>query len=94
MQVAIAGMAESGPAKVLVTHAHGDHASGAPVDPHLADQLLLPMALADGTSRMVTSAVTGHLLTNLTVLQTFLPVQATVERVREGGTVVVTGSPL
>ncbi len=70
------------------------HASGAPVDPHLADQLLLPMAFADGTSRMVTSAVTGHLLTNLTVLQTFLPVQATVERVREGGTVVVTGSPL
>ncbi|MFN3763531.1 MAG: RNA 3'-terminal phosphate cyclase [Anaerolineae bacterium] len=55
------------------------HETGAPVDPHLADQLLLPMALAGGASRIVTSAITGHLLTNLAVLQAFLPIQATVE---------------
>jgi RNA 3'-terminal phosphate cyclase (ATP) len=32
-------------------------------DPHLADQLILPMALAGGTSRLTTSRVTPHLLT-------------------------------
>ncbi|MCS7177968.1 MAG: RNA 3'-terminal phosphate cyclase [Anaerolineae bacterium] len=55
------------------------HETGAPVDPHLADQLLLPMALAEGPSRLVTSAITSHLLTNLVVLRAFLPIQATVE---------------
>lgn len=75
----------------LIAH----HATGAPVDPHLADQLLLPMALADGTSRMVTSAVTGHLLTNRTVLQAFLPVQVTVEgEMGKVGMVVIMGNPV
>ncbi|MGB9889874.1 MAG: RNA 3'-terminal phosphate cyclase, partial [Anaerolineae bacterium] len=55
------------------------HETGAPVDPHLADQLLLPMALVTGVSRIVTSAITGHLLTNLAVLQAFLPIRTTVE---------------
>ena len=55
------------------------HETGAPVDPYLADQLLLPMALATGVSRIVTSAITRHLLTNLAVLQAFLPIRATVE---------------
>ncbi|MCS7283508.1 MAG: RNA 3'-terminal phosphate cyclase [Anaerolineae bacterium] len=68
------------------------HESGAPVDPHLADQLLLPMALAAGTSRFVTSAITGHLLTNLTVIQAFLPVQVRVDgEVGQPGVVVLTG---
>ncbi len=72
----------------LLTH----HERGAPVDPHLADQILLPMALAAGTSRLITSAVTGHLLTNLTVIQAFLPVQATVEgEIGHPGSVVLTG---
>lgn len=31
-------------------------------DPHLADQLVLPMALAHGTSRFTTPRITGHLL--------------------------------
>jgi len=66
------------------------HETGAPVDPHLADQLLLPMALAAGTSRLFTSAVTRHLLTNIAVVQAFLPVQITVDG-EEGksGTVTV-----
>lgn len=68
------------------------HESGAPVDPHLADQLLLPMALAAGTSRFITSAVTGHLLTNLTVIQAFLPIQATVDgEVGRPGSLTITG---
>jgi RNA 3'-terminal phosphate cyclase (ATP) len=66
------------------------HETGAPVDPHLADQLLLPMALAAGTSRLFTSAVTRHLLTNIAVVQAFLPAQITVDG-EEGksGTVTV-----
>ena len=66
------------------------HETGAPVDPHLADQLLLPMALAAGTSRLFTSAVTNHLLTNIAVVQTFLPVRITVDgEVGKPGTVTV-----
>jgi RNA 3'-terminal phosphate cyclase len=45
------------------------------VDPWLADQLLLPLALADGPSELRTSEVTAHLLTNAEVIQLFLPVE-------------------
>jgi RNA 3'-terminal phosphate cyclase (ATP) len=46
-------------------------------DPHLADQLILPMALAPGTSRLTTSRVTRHLLSTLQLAQQLLgcPVQ-------------------
>ena len=40
------------------------HASGAAVELHLADQLLLPMALATGASTFTVATPTGHLLTN------------------------------
>jgi RNA 3'-terminal phosphate cyclase (ATP) len=49
--------------------------SSATVDPFLADQLLLPMALATGTSVLATSAVTSHQLTNAEIIQLFLPVR-------------------
>jgi len=48
------------------------HRSGAPVDPHLADQLVLPMVLADGESQVRTSQVSQHLLTNVWVVRKFL----------------------
>jgi RNA 3'-terminal phosphate cyclase (ATP) len=54
------------------------HETGAAVDPYLADQLVLPMVLAAGTSRITTSRVTEHLLTNLEVVRAFLPIEATV----------------
>ena len=38
-------------------------------DPHLADQLILPMALAGGTSRLTTSRVTPHLLTTVQLVR-------------------------
>ena len=44
----------------------------APVDPHSADQLMLPLALADGPSEFRVSAVTSHLLTNIDVIRRFL----------------------
>jgi RNA 3'-terminal phosphate cyclase (ATP) len=48
--------------------------SDATVDAHLADQLVLPMALASGASVMRTPQVTQHLLTNIATIQKFLPV--------------------
>lgn len=55
------------------------HAAGAAVDPHLADQLLLPMACATGSSCFTTSAVTQHLRTNAAVIRRFLPVTFAIE---------------
>jgi RNA 3'-terminal phosphate cyclase (ATP) len=48
----------------------------APVGPHLADQLLLPMALA-GAGSFRTLAPTGHTITNAEVIRRFLPVEVT-----------------
>ncbi|MEZ4599499.1 MAG: RNA 3'-terminal phosphate cyclase [Syntrophotaleaceae bacterium] len=47
-----------------------------PVGPHLADQLLLPLALA-GSGSFRTLAPTPHLTTNAKVICEFLPVQVT-----------------
>jgi RNA 3'-terminal phosphate cyclase (ATP) len=51
------------------------HVAAAPaaVDPHSADQILLPLALADGTSEYPVSRVTQHLLTNIEVIKRFVP---------------------
>lgn len=49
-----------------------------PVGPHLADQLLLPLALAGGGS-FVTQAPTEHTRTNIAVIEKFLPVEFSAE---------------
>ena len=46
--------------------------SKAALDPHLADQVLLPLALAPGASAYTTSAVTRHLLTVRWAIQRFI----------------------
>ncbi|MCB9675881.1 MAG: RNA 3'-terminal phosphate cyclase [Alphaproteobacteria bacterium] len=46
--------------------------AGAPVGEHLADQLLIPMALA-GSGRFTTVKPTLHTLTNMAVIERFLP---------------------
>ncbi|MBC7251877.1 MAG: RNA 3'-phosphate cyclase [Anaerolineae bacterium] len=46
--------------------------SGAALDPHLADQMILPLALAAGQSSFTTSRITEHLLTNVWVVEQFL----------------------
>ncbi|MFQ5881527.1 MAG: RNA 3'-terminal phosphate cyclase [Candidatus Methylomirabilales bacterium] len=62
-------------------------------DPHLADQLLLPMALAPGSSSLSTTRLTQHLLTNRWVVEQFLPGRVRVEgEVGEPGLVTVEGS--
>ncbi len=47
-------------------------ASPAPVGVHLADQLVLPMALA-GQGLIHTLSITDHIRTNMTLIQQFLP---------------------
>jgi RNA 3'-terminal phosphate cyclase (ATP) len=47
-------------------------AAPAAVDPHSADQLVLPLALAQGPSTFTTTAVTRHLLTNIGVIRRFV----------------------
>jgi RNA 3'-terminal phosphate cyclase (ATP) len=45
--------------------------SHAALDPHLADQILLYLALARGASALTTAAITSHLLTNAWVIEQF-----------------------
>jgi RNA 3'-phosphate cyclase len=46
--------------------------SGAPVDAHSADQLVLPLALAEGASEFRVAEITRHLTTNIAVVKRFL----------------------
>ncbi len=56
-------------ASELVDFLHGDAA----LDRHLADQLMLPMALAASSSQFTTERVTEHLLTNAWAVNQFFP---------------------
>jgi RNA 3'-terminal phosphate cyclase (ATP) len=47
------------------------------VDEHSADQLLLPLATADGASEFRVAAISSHLLTNADVIEHFLDRQIT-----------------
>ncbi len=64
-------------------------ASGAAVDNHLADQLVLYMALAKGRSSLIAGRITRHLVTNIWVIEQFLPVRFEVHE--ETGRVSVEG---
>lgn len=63
-----------------------------PVGPHLADQLLIPMALAAvagrGASRLRTLAPTLHTTTNAGLIERFLPVRFAFEPVQDTDGVV------
>jgi RNA 3'-terminal phosphate cyclase (ATP) len=58
-------------------------AAGVPVGEHLADQLLIPMALA-GSGSFVTSGVTRHTQTNIQIISRFLPVHLSTEKLERG----------
>lgn len=68
-------------------------ASGACLDSHLADQIVLYLALAKGESRFTTSEITNHLLTNLEVIKRFIPLEAHVRGTRGSAGTVVLDSP-
>ena len=81
-------------AKAVMNEARRYIASGAAVGEHLADQLLLPMALASG-GRFTADAVSQHATTNGEVIARFLPVNITFARdiEREGGRHIGVVSP-
>ena len=53
--------------------------AGAAVDPHSADQVLLPLAFAPGRSAFSVSEVTEHLRTNVETIAAFLDRSITIE---------------
>lgn len=68
------------------------HKTGAAVEQHLADQLILPMALASGRSEMTIERVTTHLLTNAHVIRQFVPARIEIDgKEGEAGSVAVEG---
>jgi RNA 3'-terminal phosphate cyclase (ATP) len=72
--------------------AHRD--SGAAVDPHLADQLVLPLALADGPSAYTVERITRHLTTSAWVVERFALAEVEIEGAEgEPGTVRVSPAP-
>ena len=64
-------------------------ASMVAVDDHLADQIVLYMALAKGRSSLIAGRITRHLATNMWVIEQFLPVRFQVDE--EAGGVSVEG---
>jgi RNA 3'-terminal phosphate cyclase (ATP) len=58
-------------------------AADVPVGPYMADQLLLPLALAGGGS-FVTMPLSPHSLTNMEIIQKFLDVRIVAREVRPG----------
>ncbi|MEP7125817.1 MAG: RNA 3'-terminal phosphate cyclase [Byssovorax sp.] len=64
--------------------------SGVPVGEHLADQLLLPMALAGGGS-FRTTAPSSHTATHLRLLEQILGVRSRVEALADGAWLIEVG---
>jgi len=63
--------------------------SGAAVDVHLADQILIYLAMLPGSHRMTVAAISRHLITNAWVVERFLPVRFHIEGdLNRPGTVV------
>lgn len=54
------------------------------VDPHSADQIVLPLALASGQSAYTVSEITEHLRTNVATIQAFVDREITIEEPRDG----------
>ena len=82
------------PAEVVGTEAATEflnhHAAGMPVDPHLADQLVIYLAQAKTPSIFATSRITGHLETNLEVTGYFLDIDFQIRGRRDTpGTIMI-----
>ena len=54
------------------------YSTGAAIDPHLADQVVQYLLLAQGDSTFTTSSITDHLRTNLWVMSFFHPFESEV----------------
>ena len=81
------GISAEAVAEKVAREARDYLASGVPVGEHLADQLLLPMALA-GSGAFRTTPLSRHATTNIEVIRAFLPVRFDVEADEKGNCVV------
>jgi RNA 3'-terminal phosphate cyclase (ATP) len=85
------GLGEHGkPAEVVADEAVDqllafEAVSRAVVDPHSADQILLPLAVAEGRSIFTVSEVTEHLRTNATTIRAFLDRPIAIEEPSQAG---------
>jgi len=67
--------------------------SGMALDKHLADQLIVPMALAEGESSFTTEEITLHLTTNIDTVRQFLPINIEISGEHgQPGTVKIEGA--
>ena len=67
-------------------------ASGGAIDHYLADQLILPLAVVDGTSRLHSARISNHLITNAEIVRHFLPVDIHIQGERgEAGIIEIRG---
>ena len=71
--------------------AYRDAPGGGAVDAHSADQLLLPMALAEGRSLYTVAEVTEHLRTNARTIAAFLDRPIAIEEPEAGPPRVIVG---
>lgn len=76
-------------AQLAVDEARALLAAGVPVGQHLADQLLLPMALAGGGA-LRTLPLTLHSRTNIDVIQRFLPLRVATDVAADTGVTTLT----
>lgn len=65
------------------------HDTGVPVDEHLADQLVLPLALAAGESRYRIAAASSHLRTQVEIVRRFLDARIEVREDDDAGEALV-----
>jgi RNA 3'-terminal phosphate cyclase (ATP) len=75
-------------AEEVATEARAYLAARAPVGEHLADQLLLPMALGEG-GVFVTARVTPHLRSNVAVIERFTARRIAIDAVPDGFAITV-----
>ena len=81
------GLPAEAVAEMAVKNLLNFHASGAPVDAWLGDQILLPAALATQPSQYRTAQVTPHLETNAWAIQQFGLAEVGIDRERQEVTV-------
>ncbi len=79
-------------AKRLINDMRQHQMNAAPVGEHLADQLMLPMALLKGGS-FIASQLSEHARTNAQVIAQFLPVKFVMEKCEAGWVVSVQKTP-
>lgn len=75
-------------AKACVKEAREYLVSSAAVGRHLADQLLVPMALAGG-GRYSTLSPTGHTFTNIEIIKRFLDIEVTVDEAESDSSLTI-----